>query len=162
MTTATTAPDDTILGPLATLLPDLEAVYTDIHAHPELSTQETRTAGIAAERLSAAGFQVTTGVGKTGVVGLLRRGKGPTVMLRADMDALPVAEATGLPGDGHRPRGQLGTGDARLRPRHARHVAHRPPCSPRRALGSSVSRFATRLLAGLALTARQPSHTAGY
>ena len=96
MTTAA-APADTILGPLEALLPDLQSVYTDIHAHPELSTQETRTAGIAAGRLRAAGFEVTTGLGKTGVVGLLRRGDGPTVMLRADMDALPVAEATGLP-----------------------------------------------------------------
>ena len=59
--------------------------------------QETRTAGLAAERLRAAGYEVTTGVGKTGVVGLLRNGDGPTVMLRADMDALPVEEATGLP-----------------------------------------------------------------
>ena len=52
---------------------------------------------IAADRLRAAGYEVTTGVGKTGVVGLLRNGDGPTVMLRADMDALPVKEATGLP-----------------------------------------------------------------
>ena len=59
--------------------------------------QETRTAGVAAERLRAAGYEVTTGVGKTGVVGLLRNGDGPTVMLRADMDALPVQEATALP-----------------------------------------------------------------
>ena len=59
--------------------------------------QETRTARIAAERLRAAGYEVTTGVGKTGVIGLLRNGDGPTVMLRADMDALPVKEETGLP-----------------------------------------------------------------
>lgn len=78
------------------LLPDLEALYKDIHSHPELSMQETRTAGIAAERLRKAGFEVTTGVGKTGVIGLLRNGEGPTVMLRADMDALPIAENTGL------------------------------------------------------------------
>ena len=76
------------------LLPDLERVYTDIHAHPELSMQETRTAGIAADRLRAAGFEVTTGVGKTGVVGMLRNGDGPAIMLRADMDALPVHEET--------------------------------------------------------------------
>lgn len=82
---------------LPSLLPDLEALYIDIHAHPELSTQETRTADIAATHLRKAGFEVTTGVGGTGVVGLLRNGDGPTVMLRADMDALPVAEATGLP-----------------------------------------------------------------
>lgn len=59
--------------------------------------QETRTAALAADRLRAAGFDVTTGVGGTGVVGLLRNGEGPTAMLRADMDALPVEEATGLP-----------------------------------------------------------------
>src|SRR5690349_2334510 len=82
---------------LDSLLPDLEALYRDVHAHPELSMQETRTAGLAAERLRAAGYQVTEGIGKTGVVGLLRNGDGPTVMLRADMDALPIEEATGLP-----------------------------------------------------------------
>ncbi|WP_439408206.1 M20 family metallopeptidase [Bradyrhizobium sp. DASA03076] len=78
------------------MLPDLEAVYKDVHSHPELSMQETRTAGLAADRLRAAGYEVTTGIGKTGVVGLLRNGQGPTVMLRADMDALPIQEATGL------------------------------------------------------------------
>jgi len=88
---------DPWLANLRSLLPDLETLYTDIHAHPELSTQETRTADIAATHLRKAGFEVTTGVGGTGVVGLLRNGDGPTVMLRADMDALPVAEATGLP-----------------------------------------------------------------
>lgn len=82
---------------LPSLVPEIEALYKDIHSHPELSMQETRTAGLAADRLRAAGFEVTTGVGKTGVVGLLRNGDGPTVMMRADMDALPVEEATGLP-----------------------------------------------------------------
>lgn len=86
-----------VLSGLPSLLPNLEALYTDVHAHPELSMQETRTAGLAAERLRAAGYEVTTGIGKTGVVGLLRNGEGPTVMLRADMDALPVQELTGLP-----------------------------------------------------------------
>src|SRR5579884_2691538 len=86
-----------IFANLGTLLPDLESVYKDIHSHPELSMQENRTAGIAADRLRAAGYEVTTGVGKTGVVGVLRNGEGPTIMLRADMDALPVHEATGLP-----------------------------------------------------------------
>ncbi len=85
-----------VLAGMIELLPDIEALYKDLHAHPELSMQETRTAGIAAEKLSAAGYEVTTGVGKTGVVGLLRNGDGPTVMLRADMDALPIAEETGL------------------------------------------------------------------
>jgi len=79
------------------LLPELERIYADIHAHPELSMQETRTARIAADRLRGAGYEVTEGVGQTGVVGLLRNGDGPTVMLRADMDALPVQEQTGLP-----------------------------------------------------------------
>jgi amidohydrolase len=75
---------------------DLEEQYKDIHRHPELSMQEQRTAGLAAEWLTAAGFEVTAGIGGTGVVGLLQNGEGPTVMLRADMDALPVAEQTGL------------------------------------------------------------------
>src|SRR5579883_229174 len=79
------------------LLPELEKFYTDLHAHPELSMEEMRTANLAADRLRAAGYDVTAGIGKTGVVGLLRNGDGPTVMLRADMDALPVAEATGVP-----------------------------------------------------------------
>ena len=86
-----------VLANIADLLPSLESVYKDIHAHPELSMQETRTAGIAGDHLRAAGYEVTSGVGKTGVVGLLRNGEGPVVMLRADMDALPVQEATGLP-----------------------------------------------------------------
>src|SRR5688500_4427133 len=79
------------------LLSELERVYTDIHAHPELSMQETRTARVAADRLRDAGYDVTDGIGQTGVVGLLRNGEGPTVMLRGDMDALPVREQTGLP-----------------------------------------------------------------
>jgi hippurate hydrolase len=79
------------------LLPGLARVYADIHAHPELSMQETRTARIAATHLGSAGYDVAEGVGETGVVGLLRNGDGPTVMLRADMDALPIREQTGLP-----------------------------------------------------------------
>jgi amidohydrolase len=79
--------------------PDLEelaALYRDLHAHPELAFAERRTAGIVAERLRELGYQVTTGVGETGVVGLLANGEGPTVLLRADMDGLPVFEQTGL------------------------------------------------------------------
>ena len=71
-------------------------VYRDIHANPELGFAETRTARIAASHLMGMGFEVTTGVGGTGVVGLVRNGPGPTVLVRADMDALPVLEATGL------------------------------------------------------------------
>lgn len=85
-----------VLSPLDRLLPDLEDLYKDLHAHPELSMQEIRTAQVAADRLRKAGYEVTAGVGKTGVVGLLSNGAGPTVMLRADMDALPIEEATGL------------------------------------------------------------------
>lgn len=79
------------------LLARLESVYKDLHQHPELSMQEVRTAGIAAGHLESLGYEVTREVGVTGVVGVLRNGAGPTVMLRADMDALPMAENTGLP-----------------------------------------------------------------
>ncbi|WP_051347881.1 M20 family metallopeptidase [Asinibacterium sp. OR53] len=79
------------------LLPELEEIYKDIHRNPELSMQEFRTAKIAADYLTKYQFEVSTGIGITGVVGLMKNGDGPTVMLRADMDALPVAEATGLP-----------------------------------------------------------------
>lgn len=80
------------------LLPRLEDLYRDLHAHPELSFQEHRTAGIVAEWLHGLdGVEVTCGVGGTGVVGVIKNGPGPVVALRADMDALPVLEATGLP-----------------------------------------------------------------
>lgn len=78
---------------------DLDAladIYRDLHRNPELSFEETRTAGIVAERLELLGWDVTTGVGRTGVVAVLHNGEGPTVLLRADMDALPVEEQTGL------------------------------------------------------------------
>ncbi|WP_144794375.1 amidohydrolase [Microbacterium paludicola] len=76
---------------------DLEALYIDLHRHPELSFQETRTAGIAAQHLRDLGLEVEEGVGVTGVVGVLRNGEGPVVWARADMDALPVEELSGLP-----------------------------------------------------------------
>ncbi len=75
---------------------DLEALYIDLHQHPELSFQETRTAGIAAGHLRDLGLEIEEGVGVTGVVGMLRNGDGPVVWLRADMDALPVEEQSGL------------------------------------------------------------------
>ena len=80
--------------------PELEALavlYRDLHAHPELAFAEHRTAAIVAERLLELGYAVTTGVGGTGVVGVLSNGTGPTALLRADMDGLPVLEQTGLP-----------------------------------------------------------------
>ncbi|WP_405858931.1 amidohydrolase [Streptomyces sp. NBC_00090] len=86
-----------LLSGLDERLPGLLALYEDLHAHPELSFQEFRTAGVVAERLRAQGWQVTEGVGGTGVVGVLANGPGPVVLLRADMDGLPVKEETGLP-----------------------------------------------------------------
>src|ERR1700728_860250 len=77
-------------------LADLTGIYRDLHAHPELAFAEHRTADIVAKRLRDLGYQTTTGVGGTGVVGLLANGDGPTVLLRADMDALPILERTGL------------------------------------------------------------------
>lgn len=74
-----------------------EDLYRDLHEHPELSHQEQRTAKLVSDKLTELGFQVTDGVGGTGVVGILRNGEGASVLMRADMDALPVAEATGLP-----------------------------------------------------------------
>ncbi|MEV0681968.1 amidohydrolase [Actinosynnema sp. NPDC050436] len=76
---------------------NLEELYRDLHRNPELGFAETRTAGVAARELRAAGYDTTEGVGVTGVVGVLRNGDGPTALLRADMDALPVEERTGLP-----------------------------------------------------------------
>src|SRR3954462_8596183 len=74
-----------------------EDSYRDLHAHPALPHQEHRTARNVAGRLRDAGCEVHEGVGGTGVVGVVRNGDGPTVLLRADMDALPVREDTGLP-----------------------------------------------------------------
>jgi len=76
---------------------ELVGLYKHLHAHPELSFQEVATAARVAEELKKAGAEVTTGVGKLGVVGVLRNGRGPTVLVRSDLDALPVTEATGLP-----------------------------------------------------------------
>ena len=73
---------------------DLVALRRDFHEHPELGYEEVRTSGIVAERLRALGLEVRTGVAQTGVISILRGGKpGPTVLVRADMDALPVEEA---------------------------------------------------------------------
>jgi amidohydrolase len=94
---ATASPTTTVLAPLDGIRGWQETFYRDLHQHPELSHQEHRTAARVAERLRAIGFSVHEGIGGTGVVGVLRNGDGPTVLLRADMDALPVKEATGLP-----------------------------------------------------------------
>ncbi|MGZ0153616.1 amidohydrolase [Kribbella sp. WER1] len=86
-----------ILDRLDLVRPWQEDFYRDLHAHPELSHQERRTATNVAARLRATGCDVHENVGGTGVVGILRNGDGPAVLLRADMDALPVREDTGLP-----------------------------------------------------------------
>lgn len=78
-------------------MPALMELYRDLHAHPELSFQEVKTSAKLAARMRKLGFEVTEKVGKTGVVSVLRNGDGPTVLLRADMDGLPVVEQTGLP-----------------------------------------------------------------
>jgi hippurate hydrolase len=79
------------------IFPLVEGFYVDLHKNPELSHSEHRTASGVAEWLTRTGYEVHKGIGGTGVVGILRNGPGPTVMLRADMDALPVEERTGLP-----------------------------------------------------------------
>src|SRR5690349_15956539 len=82
---------------LEAMLPEMEDIYKDIHCNPELSMQEKRTAQIAADYLKKYSWEVTIGIGGTGVVGMMKNGEGATVMLRADMDGLPITEATGLP-----------------------------------------------------------------
>jgi len=82
---------------LDAIYPSLDALYIDLHQNPELSLKEEKTAKKMAEQLRAAGYEVTEGVGGLGVVGVLRNGAGPTVLLRTDMDALPVLEQTDLP-----------------------------------------------------------------
>ena len=82
---------------VSSVLPDAQTFYLDLHQHPELSSHETRTAAELAARLRALGYEVTEHVGGTGVVAILKNGAGPTVMLRTELDALPVEEKTGLP-----------------------------------------------------------------
>jgi hippurate hydrolase len=77
--------------------PALERLYEDIHAHPEVAFQETRTASLLAGRMRDLGFEVTEKVGRTGLVAIYRNGDGPTVLIRTELDALPMKEVTGLP-----------------------------------------------------------------
>src|SRR5690349_24139715 len=89
-----------IVNRVADLLSEISAWRQDIHAHPELLFDVHRTAGVVADKLKAFGCdEVVTGIGRTGVVGVIRgrKGSGPAIGLRADMDALPIEEATGLP-----------------------------------------------------------------
>jgi len=88
-------------APLATdvanAMPAAESLYLDLHQNPELSLHETRTAAKLADRLRSLGYVVTTGVGGTGIVAILKNGDGPVIMLRTELDALPIEEQTGLP-----------------------------------------------------------------
>lgn len=95
---AATAPElrDVVAAKVSAGYPALEAIYKQLHANPELSFMETKTAALVAKELRALGVEVTEKVGNTGVVGVLKNGAGPTVLVRADMDALPVKELTGL------------------------------------------------------------------
>ncbi|PHR93190.1 MAG: peptidase M20 [Robiginitomaculum sp.] len=92
----------TALGLAALLAPntanaeDLLKLYKYLHANPELSRMEVKTSALLADKLEALGFEITRNVGETGVVAILKNGSGPTIMIRADMDALPVREQTGL------------------------------------------------------------------
>lgn len=84
-------------NPVDAVFPEARSFYLELHEHPELSGHEVRTASALAARLRAAGYEVTEHVGNTGVVAILKNGAGPTIMLRTELDALPVEEKTGLP-----------------------------------------------------------------
>src|SRR5258706_6152114 len=85
-----------VVPELTAIQPEIEALYRDLHQHPELGFHEVRTADTLASRLKALGYEVTTGVGKTGIVAMLRNGPGPVVMRRPELDALPDEEKTGM------------------------------------------------------------------
>ena len=91
------AQSSTAFREVDTAYPEAHALYLDLHQHPELSSQESHTAAKLASRLRALGFEVTEHFGGTGIVAILKNGSGPTIMLRTDLDALPVEEKTGLP-----------------------------------------------------------------
>src|SRR5882672_2557849 len=99
LTLAVCAGVQTVATPkeLEAVYPAAHDLYVDLHQNPELSTHETQTAAKLAGRLRSLGYEVTEGVGGTGVVAILKNGAGPTVMLRTELDALPVEEKTGLP-----------------------------------------------------------------
>ena len=109
------------LAEVDAIYPDIDALYIDLHRNPELAFQETQTAAKLASRVKALGFDVTTGVGRTGIVAVMKNGPGPTVMLRTELDALPVEEDDRSAvcehrGDQERQRA-IDAGDARVRAR---------------------------------------------
>ena len=89
--------DATLAPRVDAMYPQLESIYQDLHSHPELGFHENRTAALLAAQMRTLGFEVTEHVGRTGVVALLRNGPGPTVLVRTELDALPMEEKTGLP-----------------------------------------------------------------
>src|SRR5256714_4520598 len=84
-------------GQVESVFPDAHALYLDLHQHPEISSHETRTSEVMAGKLKALGYEVTEHIGGAGLVAILKNGAGPTIMLRTELDALPVEEKTGLP-----------------------------------------------------------------
>jgi len=88
---------ESISSEVDAVYPQAETLYLNLHRHPELSSNEQQTAATLATELRALGYEVTTGVGRTGVVGVLKNGAGPVVLLRTELDALPIEEKTGLP-----------------------------------------------------------------
>jgi len=94
---ADSAPVAVVRADIDAMYADIERLYTDLHQNPELSLLEDKTAGKLAERMKKLGYEVTTKVGGTGVVAILKNGPGKTLLIRTDMDALPVLEQTGLP-----------------------------------------------------------------
>jgi hippurate hydrolase len=97
LSTSAMAAADPITDGVGKDMPSLMALYRDLHANPELSMQEVKSAAKLAAEVKKLGFEVTTGVGKTGIVAVMKNGPGPVLLLRADMDGLPVVEQTGLP-----------------------------------------------------------------
>ena len=96
--TAQTAPSHAEVAPLVnSMYASLETLYKDLHANPEIAFQEVRTAAKMAEEMRKLGFEVTEKVGRTGVVAIYKNGAGPTVLVRTELDALPMEEKTGLP-----------------------------------------------------------------
>ena len=95
------AADTALRSQVDALYPEINALYVDLHQSPELSLKEEKTSAKMTAALRKLGYEVTTNVGGYGVVGILRNGSGPVVMLRTDMDALPVEEKTGLPYASH-------------------------------------------------------------
>lgn len=95
-TLAAAAQNSSLASQVDSVFPDAHALYLDLHQHPELSSHETNTAALLAGKLRALGYEVTEHVGGTGVIGIMKNGNGPTVMLRTELDALPVEEKTGL------------------------------------------------------------------